>query len=453
MTVSKKESESSASRTGDTLRPVSTGQNAKVRRQSGMDKVIAKTAWQKYRKPLTWGAIALLTLTAFWVLKPAAGRALKVQNDRIVISTVSRGEFDDYIPVRGQVAPLKTVFLDAIEGGRVEAIYVEDGVQVAAGDLIVELSNTQLQLDVIAREAQVTEQLNNLRNTELSLERNRLEHKRNLVDINYHIIRLQREIVRLTPLVEKNMVDGGSLERLKDEHDWYLARREVTLESQKSDERLQKIQMEQLRLAGDQLNKNLEVASRNMDALNVRAPVAGKLTAFDLEVGQALSRGINIGQIDDPESFKLTANIDEYYLSRVDLEQTGALSTAGKDYSLSVRKIYPQVQNGTFEVDLVFVGDEPKSIRRGQTLQLNLELGSPLETLMIPNGAFYQDTGGNWIFVVTPDGQRAVRRTVKLGRRNVRDIEVLDGLEPGERVITSPYTNYLDMDRLELQAE
>ena len=255
------------------------------------------------------------------------------------------------------------------------------------------------------------------------------------------------------PLVEKDLMDDSSIERLRDELDWYRNRREVTLESQATDERLQKLQMEQLRIAGDQLNRNLDVARGNRDSLNMRAPVAGKLTAFDLEIGQALSRGLNVGQIDDPDSFKVTANIDEYYLSRVDLEQTATFSAGGDDYTLSVRKIYPQVQNGTFEVDLVFMGDEPGTIRRGQTLQLNLELGSPSESLLIPNGAFYQDTGGNWIFVVAPDGQRAVKRNVRLGRRNVRDIEVLDGLEVGEQVITSPYTNYLDMDRLELQGE
>jgi HlyD family secretion protein len=429
------------------------GFNTASRDQSGMDRIIEKSAWQKYRKPLTWGVVAIVALLAFWILKPDAGRALKVQNDRIVISTVSMGEFDDYIPVRGQVAPLKTVFLDAIEGGRVEAIYVEDGAQVQAGDLIIDLSNTQLQLDVIAREAEVTEQLNNLRNTELSLEQNRLDHKRNLVDINYHIIRLTREIERLQPLVEKDLVDDGTLERLKDEYDWYVARREITLESQATDERLQKIQMEQLRIAGTQLEKNLEVASRNMEALNMRAPVAGKLTAFDLEIGQALSRGVNIGQIDDPESFKVTTNIDEYYLSRVDIEQTATMSAEGRTFNLVVRKIYPQVKNGTFEVDLEFAGPEPDSIRRGQTLQLNLQLGSPSDSLIIPNGAFYQDTGGNWVFVVTVDGQRAVKRNVRMGRRNLKFIEVLDGLEPGERVITSPYTNYLDMDRLELQGK
>jgi len=428
-------------------------QFSSTRRQSGMDRTIERTAWQKYGKSVGWAVTALLALIVFWYFKPDGGRALKVQNDRIVVSTVSSGEFDDYIPVRGQVAPLKTVFLDAIEGGRVDAVYVEDGAQVKIGDLIIELSNTKLQLDVIAREAEVTEQLNNLRNTELSLEQNRLEHKRNLVDIRYHITRLAREIQRLTPLVEKDLLDDGSLERLKDEHDWYLARREITLESQSTDERLQKIQMEQLRIAGAQLERNLEVARSNLDALNVRAPVAGKLTAFDLEVGQALSPGMNIGQIDDPESFKVTANIDEYYLSRVDLEQTAALSSGGHDFTLSVRKIYPQVTNGTFEVDLVFIGDEPGSIRRGQTLQINLQLGSPSESLLIPNGAFYQDTGGNWVFVVTPDGLRAIKRNVRLGRRNLKFIEVLDGLESGEQVITSPYTNYLDMDRLELQGQ
>jgi len=392
-------------------------------------------------------------LLAFWYFRPDSGRALTIQNDRVVISTVTSGVFDDYIPVRGQVAPLKTVFLDAIEGGRVEAVFVEDGAQLNAGDLIIELSNMTLQLDVIARESEVTEQLNNLRNTELSLEQNRLEHKRNLVDINYNIIRLNREIDRLAPLVAKNLIDDGTLERLKDERDWQLAKQEITLESQATDERLQKIQMEQLRIAGAQLEKNLSVARRNLDSLNVRAPVAGKLTSFDLEVGQALSSGMTIGRIDDPESFKVAADIDEFYLSRVDLEQTAALSTGGSEYSLSVRKIYPQVQNGTFKVDLVFSGNEPDSIRRGQTLQLNLQLGSPSETLLIPNGAFYQDTGGNWVFVVAPDGSRAVKRNVRMGRRNLKFIEVLDGLDAGEQVITSPYTNYLDMDRLELQAD
>ena len=420
---------------------------------TGMDRTIEKTFLEKVRKPAIWVGLSLVLAALLWWFKPDSGRSLTVLNDRLVVSSVTSGEFDDYIPIRGQVAPLKTVFLDAIEGGRVEAKHVEDGAMVKVGDLIVELSNSFLQLDVIAREADVAEQLNNLRNTELSLEQNRLTHKRNLVDINYNIIRLKREIDRLTPLVDKDMIDEGSVERLLDEYNWNIARREVTLESQETDERMQIMQKEQLRIAGEQLEKNLLVAQRNMEALGVRAPVAGKLTAFDLEVGQALSRGDNIGQIDDPDHFKVKANIDEYYLGRVDLEQTATVVNSGDEFELVVRKIYPQVQNGSFEVDLVFSGQEPESIRRGQTLQLNLELGSPSQSLMIPNGAFYQDTGGNWVFVVSPDGQRAIRRNVRLGRRNIRFIEVLDGLEQGENVITSPYTNFLDMDRLELNSE
>jgi HlyD family secretion protein len=422
------------------------------RRQSGMDRVVEKTTWQKIKKPVTWGGTVFVAIVLFFAFGPEEGRALKVQNDRITISTVVSGEFDDFIPVRGQVAPLRTLYLDAIEGGRVESIYVEDGADIEAGQLIVELSNTSLQLDVISREAQVTEQLNNLRNTELSLEQNRLAHKRNLVEINYNLVRLEREINRLEPLLEKNLVSDDTYEQLKDEFDYFTARHAVTIESQETDQRLQEIQMEQLRVAGNQLERNLGVARKNLDSLNMRSAVAGKLTAFDLEIGQALNRGDRIGQIDDPSQFKVTANIDEYYLGRVDIGQTATVEVDRRDYSMAIRKIYPQVQNGTFRVDLNFDGEQASSIRRGQTLQLNLQLGSPSESVLIPNGAFYQDTGGNWVFVVAPNGERAIRRNVRLGRRNVRFIEVLDGLEPGEEVVTSPYTNYIDMDRLELQA-
>jgi HlyD family secretion protein len=418
----------------------------------GMDRVIEKTRWQRARKPVTWGIGALSAILLVLVFGPEEGRALKVKNDRITISTVTTGEFDDFIPVRGQVVPLRTLFLDAIEGGRVEAIHVEDGAEVEVGQLIVNLSNTSLQLDVISREAEITEQLNNLRNTELSLEQNRLEHKRNLVEINYNIIRLDREITRLGPLIEQNLISGDTFEQLKDEFEYYQQRRMVTLESQETDRKLQEAQMEQLRSAGDQLERNLGVAHSNLESLNMVAPVSGKLTAFDLEIGQALNPSDRIGQIDDPSQFKVTANIDEYYLGRVDIGQAAAVRIENRDYTLEIRKIYPQVQNGTFEVDMVFLGEQAPSIRRGQTLQLNLQLGSPSESLLIPNGAFYQDTGGNWVFVVAPNGERAIRRSVRLGRRNTRFIEVLDGLEPGERVVTSPYTNYIDMDRLELQA-
>jgi len=420
---------------------------------SGMDRVVEKTPWEKYKKLMIYGGGAVILIALILIFMPEGGRALRVQNDRIVVSEVQIGEFDDYIPVRGQVAPLKTVFLDAVEGGRVEAIHIEDGATVVTGQPLVDLTNTTLQLSVLSNEAQVSEQLNNLRNTELALEQNRLSHKSNLVDINYNIIRLEREIERKKPLVSQGFVSKADYEQLVDEYNYYVSRREVTLESQKTDENIQKVQMSQLQASGEQLERNLEVARKNLDSLNVTAPVDGKLTAFNLEIGQSLVRGERIGQIDDPAHFKVAANIDEFYLGRVDLEQTANFANGGETYTLRISKVYPQVTNGTFEVDMVFVGDEPANIRRGQTLQLNLQLGDPSTSVMIPNGAFYQDTGGNWVFVVSPDGSRAIKRNVRLGRRNVRFIEVIDGLEPGERVITSPYTNYLDMDRLELESE
>lgn len=420
---------------------------------SGMDRVVERTFFQKYKNIIIYGGGALVILIMIFVFMPEGGRVLKVENNRVVVSEVTEGEFDDYIPVRAQVAPLRTVFLDAIEGGRVEAIHIEDGASVSPDQFLVELSNTTLQLDVIAREAEVTEQLNNLRNTELALEQNRLRHRSNLVDINYNIIRLSRELERRKELVDQGLFPKSQYQDLQDEYDWYVNRKEVTEESQATDERLQQAQMVQLRASGEQLEKNLEVARRNLDSLNVRAPVEGRLTAFNLEIGQSLSRGERIGQIDDPDSFKVTANIDEFYLGRVDIDQTADFTIGGRAYTLRISKIYPQVTNGTFEVDLVFTGEEPNGIRRGQTVQLNLQLGDPSRSVMIPNGAFYQDTGGNWVFVVSPDGDRAIRRNVRLGRRNVRFIEVLDGLEPGEFVITSPYTNYIDMDRLELSGE
>lgn len=416
-----------------------------------MDRKIEKKQ-NKFLKP---GAMVLGALAVGYFLystfDASGGRTLRVENDRLVISTVTTGQFDDFIPVRGRVEPRSTIFLDAIEGGRVERIHVEDGAMLKAGDLIVELSNTGLQLDVLSNEARVTEQLNNMRTLELQLEQNMLGHRRSLVDINYQITRLTRLIERLEPLVEKGAARDAQLQDARDELTYYKNRREVTLVSQSTDERLQKAQVASMRASTEQLEANLRIAKTNLENLSVRAPLDGKLTAFDIEIGQSLNRGERIGQIDDPDRYKVTANIDEYYLNRVDILQQATFNIGGRDYTLEISKVYPNVTNGQFEVDMQFVGGEqPSDIRRGQTLNTRLQLGDPIPARLIPNGAFYQDTGGNWVFVVGSDGDTAVKRPVKLGRRNLSYIEVLEGLEPGERVITSPYTNYIDMERLEL---
>jgi HlyD family secretion protein len=415
----------------------------------GMDRIVEKK--MSNSRKIGFLVIGILFIAFAWWLTDTllGGRSLSVDSQRIAVSMVTVGTFEDYIPLRGRLMPRSTVYLDAIEGGRVEQVLVEDGVEVAAGDLIAVLSNTNLQLVVLGREAEVTEQLNFMRTIELQLEQNRLSHKRNLVEIDYQIVRLTRKIERQLGLAQKNLVSQASIEELEDELKYYRDRREVTLESQATDARLQGQQLKQLRTAGEQLQSSLGFAHKNLDDLNVRAPIAGKLSGFNIEVGQSIERGGRLGQIDDPDGFKLNVRIDEYYLGRVDLQQEATAEHSKQSFDLEVAKIYPQVKDGQFEVDMAF-SEQPVGLRRGQTLQLRLTLGDNSGALLIPNGSFYQETGGNWVFVVSPDGTEAVKRPVRLGRRNVDFIEVLDGLEAGEKVVTSPYTSYAGMDRLML---
>ncbi|MDJ0907476.1 MAG: efflux RND transporter periplasmic adaptor subunit [Woeseiaceae bacterium] len=415
----------------------------------GMDRVVArKVPWGR-KIAFALGAI-LAALFVYWLVGMLlGGRSLSVNSQRVMVSDVTVGTFEDFIPVRGRLVPRSTVYLDAIEGGRVEAVLVEDGAVVAAGDPIARLSNTNLQLEVLGREAAVTEQLNNMRTIELQLEQNRLSHKRNLVEIDYQVIRLNRSIDRQRELAEQNLVSQSTVDELQDELDYYTNRRVVTLESQATDARLQEAQLAQLRSAGEQLETSLAFARQNLEDLNVRAPVDGKLSGFNIEIGQSIERGGRLGQIDDPDGYKLNVQIDEFYLGRVDIGQVATAEHGRDEYDLRITKIYPQVNNGQFEVDMLF-DKEPGDVRRGQTMQVRLTLGDNSDALLIPNGSFYQETGGNWIFVVSPDGTEAVKRNVRLGRRNTDFIEVLDGLEPGERVITSPYTSYVGMDRLTL---
>ena len=415
----------------------------------GMDRVVAKKT--PIARKIGYGAGAVLAaIFIYWLVGMLlGGRSLSVNAQRIYVSPVTVGTFEDFIPLRGRLVPRSTVYLDAIEGGRVEQVLIEDGALVEAGAPIALLSNTNLQLEVLGREAEVTEQLNNMRTIELQLEQNRLSHKRNLVEIDYQIIRLNRSIERQRELAAKNLVSQSTVDELQDELTYYMNRRDVTLESQATDTRMQAQQLRQLRDAGEQLQAGLGFARKNLEDLNVRAPVSGKLSGFNIEVGESIVRGGRLGQVDDPDGYKLNVQIDEFYLGRVDLLQVAVAEHGNRSYELQVSKIYPQVNNGQFEVDMIF-DQEPADMRRGQTLQLKLTLGDNADAMLIPNGSFYQETGGNWIFVVSPDGTEAVRRTVRMGRRNTDFIEVLDGLEPDEKVITSPYTSYVGMDRLTL---
>jgi len=412
-------------------------------------KVEQRSPWP--RRVVVAGAVVVAAGVAFTLLRPASQRSQAVENAKITFAPVKRGQFDDLIQIRGRVTPLKTTFVDTSSGGQVESILVEDGARVERGQLLCELANTGLQLDLISREAQITEQLNDLRGLELAQEQTRLTHEREMVEVQYQIKRLTREIDRSEQLVAKGVTPRNELDDQRDELTYYKRRREVQIETRAAADRLQKSQLVQLRAAAKQLEKNLEIARKNLESLKVKAPAAGLLSAFTLEVGQSLSAGDRIGQIDDPEHYKLVADIDEFYLSRVAVGQPAEYPLDGQSYALKVARIRPQVQNGQFQVELVFAGDAPAAIRRGQTAQVRLVLGQPTEALLVPNAAFFNDTGGTWVFVVSSDHRHAVRRVVRLGRRNPQVIEVLDGLTAGEEIVTSPYTNYLDLDRLDLE--
>jgi len=406
---------------------------------------------RKSRKPIVIASIAglaaLLLVLFFATLDSSTSFTLDGQ--RIRTSEVATGVYEDFIPLRGAVEPERTVYLDAVDGGRVEAILVEEGTFVEEGQPLITLSNTSLQLDVIAREAEVSEQLNNLRNTQLAIEQNRLKLKSDLIEIDYEITRLSRLVARYEELQGNQFISKNEYEDATDELQYYKSRRGVTRESQAQDEKIRLAQINQLNNSVEQLERNLLLARSNLDNLLIRAPRAGHLTSMHVEIGESKSRGERLGQIDDVDRFKATAMVNEFYLNRVRVGQAAQLEVNGRDYRLEVSKIYPEVQASQFEVDFRFVGDAPPDIRRGQTLQMRLVLGDTTErALLLANGPFFNDTGGAWVFVLDPDGKVATRRTVQLGRRNPGTIEVEAGLLPGDEVIISSYANFIEVDRL-----
>ncbi len=416
---------------------------------SGMDAVVERRKLPTRVKAALVGAAVLIAALLFWWFAPS-GSSQTVGADHVTISTVTRGTFDDFIPLRARVTPLLTVYIDAVEGGRVEKMLVEDGATVAQGQPIALLSNAELQLSTLARQTEVEQQINNMRSQELALAQTRLANERAVLEAGLALDKARRQYEREKPLAGKGFV---TLKQFADtEADFqYRVRNLAALQrSQATDARLQTSQLSQQQAAAQSMQSGLSIARANLDALQLRAPVAGQLSGFSVQVGQSLQRGERVGQIDSPGRNKLIAGVDEFYLGRVQLQQRASLDFGGKRFAAKVTKIYPQVQNGQFQIDLQFVGAEPANIQRGQTMQARLTLGDPAPALLVPNGAFYNESGGNWIFVVTPDGGSAVKRQVRLGRRNSEYVEVLEGLEMGEKVLTSPYTGYADKTRLDL---
>ena len=392
------------------------------------------------------GAIVFLILL-FWMFAPREG-SQSVSLSRLSIATVEQGIFEDFLPLRARVTPLVTVYLDAVEGGRVEQLHVEDGANVVKGQLLAVMSNADLQLSTLARQTEVEQQLNNMRSQELALAQTRSTNLRDLNQAQTDLAKARRQYDLYRPLAERGFVSSKVFRDARDDLNYQTKRLEILRRSVATDERLQASQLQQLRASTSSLNSGLAIARGSLSQLNLRAPVTGQLSGFSIQLGQSVQQGERIGQIDSAGRNKLEADVDEYYLGRVAVGQTATAEVDGKNYKLRVAKVYPQVRNGQFKIDLVFDGLEPPSVQRGQTIQAKLTLGDSSRAVLIPNGAFFNDTGGNWLFVVDKSGKSATKREVQLGRKNNDFIEVLGGLKPGEKVITSSYSGLVDKDHL-----
>lgn len=397
-------------------------------------------------------AVLLVVATTLGVayLKVGIGRTLAVSTERLTMSPVHEATFLEYIPVTASVIPRNTAYLDAIEGGQVAEVLVEEGVHVTVGQPLVRLKNTNLELEVLGREAQLNEQLDRLSATKLSFEQTRLTHQRELIDLESTNEQLARRLQRLKALqpsgsVARAEVDDGvtSIERGR-------RLREALAEALAQDDKAQREQIAQMDQAMASMKKNLTMARDNLNNLLVKAPFAGQLTALDAHLGESKAPGQRIGQIDEIDSFKVSALVDEFYVSRVAVGEHADVDIEGVTHRLELSKVYPQIEQRQFKVDLLFASDQPRAIRRGQTLQLRLEIGSAAKSLVVANGPFYEDTGGQWAFVVLPSGAAAERRLIRLGRRNPDDVEILSGLAAGERVITSEYESLQKFDRIRL---
>jgi len=417
----------------------------------GMDRKIEKKKWPPKRIAAFAAAGLFVILVLYVFLFRLSKSTLNVKTERITISTVTRGPFQEFIPIMGNVLPINTFFLNAVEGGRVEEIYLEAGTFVKEGDGILRLANTNLLLDIMWREAELFQQSNNLRNTRLSMEQYRLGLNQDLAEIDNQLQQQKRTYERYKELVKDNLISIHEFELAKDQYDYLIKRKELTIESQKNDLEFRQGQIDALEASLKRMQDNLEIVKQKQENLTIRAPVSGHLTALDAEIGQSKSPGQPLGQIDVLEGFRVRAAIDEHYIARVETGRKGEFDFAGKSYGLIVKKIYPEVKDRRFEVDMEFVGGGPEEITRGQTLHIRLELGDISEAILLPRGGFYQTTGGNWAYVVEEPENIATKRKIRIGRQNPQVFEVLEGLGPGDRVITSSYESFGNMDRLVLK--
>jgi HlyD family secretion protein len=413
-----------------------------------MDVIIKKKKWTPKKIGLLAGAALLAVLVVASILSSNGAARLNVDHQRITISEVTRGNFQEFIPIDGVVQPIKTIYLDATEGGTVQNILVEDGATLTQGQPILELTNTDLQLEMVNRETAVFDLINNLQHTRNLMQQNRIQQLNQLADIEYNLIEARRVYDMNRQLFADKVIPKQDFQQSKNTYDYQIRKRSLTKQTLRQDSISMAYQVQQMQESVTRMKANLALMRKKMDDLTIKAPVSGQITSLNAEIGESKARGQRIGQIDVLNGFKVRANIDEHYISRIFAGQKGEFTFSGKSYELRVKKVFTQVTNGQFQVDLEFTREVPAGIRRGQTLQVRLALSDQTRAVLVPKGGFYQKTGGNWIFKVDADGQKAFRTDIRLGRQNPEYYEVLEGLAPGDKVVTSSYDNYEDMGEL-----
>lgn len=412
-----------------------------------MDRQIEK---KSFLRRYAWyiAAAAALAALLVWIVLGTTANTMTIDASDITVSDVTRGKFDDYVRLNGQVLPIQVVQISPEEGGIVREKVVEEGTRVRKGDVILRLSNSNLDLHILNAEAELAEKQNLLRNTQVAMQQDRLNNRTEQATLDTDCDRKRRAYEQNARLYKERLISKEVY--LQSREDYNLALRKQSLISQrlKQDSLYRHVQMAQMEDNLDNMRKNVLLVRDRKNKLEVRSAIDGELGLLDVELGQNIAAGQNIGQINDLSDFKVQAQIDEHYIDRVRPGLSASFSRDGKTYLLRVRKVYPEVRNGTFRTDFVFVGERPAQMRSGQTFYVELALGKSQQATLIPRGTFFQTTGGNWIFVLDKSGRKAYRRNISIARQNPQYYEVTDGLEPGERVITSGYEAFKDNDVL-----
>ncbi len=407
-------------------------------------KLEKKKGWRAIfqKKNLVWVGVAALVLFIGWLVFRDNSSTLRVDAQLLNVATVEQGEFHDYVRLTGSVQPMTTVQLSPLESGVVERIVAEEGTQVKRGDVILEMSNNSLSMQILQSEADLAEKQNILRNTMISMEQERLALRQEKLQLDLEVSRLKRTFEQNQSLYNDKLLAREDYLRSKEDYELAVGRRNLVLERQRQDSLYRSSQVTQMEESLLSMQRNMELIRQRVDNLKVKAPIDGEVGMLDAVLGQSLQQGANIGQVNDLTTYKVQAQIDEHYIDRITTGLVASFERQDTRYEMQLRKVYPEVRNGQFKADFRFVGDAPENIRSGQTYYLNLQLGEAAEAVLIPRGSFYQATGGRWIYVVDASGKKAYRREIRIGRQNPQYYEVIEGLQPDEKVITSSYDNF-----------